>query len=69
MFMNFPVVLNTINMSFFLALITHSMDVLVNFVICEHFTDPRFNTLSIHEHTHQMKTFCERKKNCMSGYL
>ena len=36
----------------------------VNFVICEHFKDQSFKTTGcVHEHTHQMLTYCEREKN------
>ena len=32
-------------------------------MICEHFTIQTLKPLSVHEPTHQMQTYCERKKN------
>ena len=36
-------------------------------MICEHFTDQSLKPLSVHEHTHQMQTYYERRKKLCHG--
>ena len=47
---------NTISIEFLVALITHSMDLFLA-LECEF---KLLTLLSVHEHTHQIKTDCER---------